>query len=192
MDETSRVTMPTILLASTTGILFIWWRPIKCTIWWRSIKCTTSASDASRVTVNTSRVMTSRTLRPLNWTYSSASRPGPIKNSTHLGRRRFVPISSTAQKVAFGNNADKISKTIDNRKTADLLLQHAASGNKHRCNVWCHYSLTFMPGFLICAYVAAALTTPGRLLPRPRLSCSSLGNLGDEVGESKPHLSIRI
>src|SRR5262249_28747403 len=50
------------------------------------------------LTVRTSCVMTSRTLRPLNRMYSSASWPGPMKNSTHLGRWRLVPISGRRRK----------------------------------------------------------------------------------------------
>src|SRR6516164_4678149 len=85
----ARVTMPTTSLPRTTG---------KRLMRRFSIVRTTSSSGVSSVTVNGSAVMMSFILRPWERVYSSASRPGPIKNSSQLGRRRCVPVSARRRK----------------------------------------------------------------------------------------------
>ena len=60
---------------------------------WSFMSLTTSESSASSATQTTSRVMTSRTLRPCVWTYSDDNRPGPSRISSHFGRLRSVPSS---------------------------------------------------------------------------------------------------
>ena len=88
---------------------------------------------------------------------------GPDKEFDPFRPFAFCAGFSTAQKVAFRNNADEISKTIDNRKTADLLLQHEASGNKHgfvgghRHNVRCHYISYLHHWIPYNVYIAVAL-----------------------------------
>src|SRR5262245_62014497 len=57
-----------------------------------------SSSAASSVTATGSGVMISWTLRPWERVYSSASRPGPIRNSSQRGRRRVVPVSARRRK----------------------------------------------------------------------------------------------
>jgi hypothetical protein len=52
----------------------------------------------SSLAVTGSRVMTSSTLRPCVRVYSSASRPGPIRNSSQRGRRHCVPVSARRRK----------------------------------------------------------------------------------------------
>src|SRR6516225_2994139 len=81
--------MPTTSLPRTTG---------KRLMRRFSIVRTTSSSGVSSVTVNGSAVMMSWILRPWERVYSSASRPGPIKNSSQLGRRRCVPVSARRRK----------------------------------------------------------------------------------------------
>lgn len=84
-----RVTIPTTLAPSTTGMRLTWWRVISST---------TSSSDASRDVVMTFSDITSETRLPLAWTYSSAALPGLTRNSSQRERLRFVSSSPLRRK----------------------------------------------------------------------------------------------
>ena len=81
----ARLTIPTTFPLRTTGN-----RLMRRA----SIRCTTSSSEVSSVMVTGLCVITSATFRLWVWIYSSARRPGPIRNSDQRGRRRSVPVSA--------------------------------------------------------------------------------------------------
>ena len=107
-----------------------------------------------------SGVMISLTLRPWERAYSCASRPGPTKNSSQRGRRRWCPGFGPTEEIAFRDDADEPAFLVDDRQAAHAPLQHDTNGLKQApsgstvTTGEVMMSLAFMHGSPICSCAA--------------------------------------